>query len=184
MARCASVSAAFVVTCSASGTTTAECTAVTPADICAPWLASVPRAQPVPPPSSEKEAWNGSVDIFNAWWAKTERTLFNHSLAPMAMSTRTTHGQLNPTHRDDPGHAEHVAFPQDRIFGAAIQILPGWLAPTKQRAAQINAEREVHLQQARGRWCAAVIVRICGDELARTLAAQRERTKIQERREN
>ena len=51
--------------------------AVTPADIHAPRLASVPRAQPVPPPSSEKEVWNSSVDTFNAWWAKTGRTLFN-----------------------------------------------------------------------------------------------------------
>ena len=134
--------------------------AVAPADIYAPWLASVPRAQPVPPPSSEKEVWNSSVDTFNAWWGKTERTLFNHGLAPMATSTRTTYGLLEPTKRDDPSHEDHVAFAQDRIFGAPIQIPAGWLAPTKQRAAQINAEREVYLQQAKGRWCTAVIDRI------------------------
>jgi hypothetical protein len=67
---------------------------------------------------------------------------------------------LEPTKRDDPSHAGHVAFAQDRIFGAAINIPAGWLVPTKARAAQINAEREVYLQQAKGRWCTAVIDRI------------------------
>ena len=134
--------------------------AVAPADIYAPWLASVPRAQPVPTPSSEKEVWNSSVDTFNAWWGKTGRILFNHGLAPMAIFTRTTCGQLDPAHKDDLSHVDHAAFAQDPIFGAAIQIPGGWNAPTKQRATQINAEREVYIQQAKGRWCTAVIDRI------------------------
>jgi hypothetical protein len=134
--------------------------AVTPADIYDPWLASVPRAQPVPPPSSEKEVWNSSVDTFNTWWAKTERTLFNHGLAPMAKVTRRTYGQMDPAHADNPNHEAHVAYAQDPIFGAAIPIPNGWLAPAKQRAAQINAEQRVYIQQARGRWCTAVIDRI------------------------
>ena len=133
--------------------------AVTAADIYAPWLSSVPRAQPARAPT-EDEIWSSGKTDFQAWWRKTGRLLFNSGLASVAASTRIMYGILDPAHVDDPQHAAHAAFAQELVFGKKIVVPGGWNQPAKDRANHLNMEREAFIEQFRGRWCTAVIDRI------------------------
>ena len=133
--------------------------AVTAADIYAPWLSSVPRAQPARAPT-EDEIWSSGKTDFQTWWRKTGRLLFNSGLASVAVSTRIMYGILDPAHVDNPQHAAHAAFAQELVFGKKIAVPNGWLQPAKDRANHLNMEREAFIEQFKGRWCTAVIDRI------------------------
>jgi len=141
--------------------------AITAADIYSPWLASVPRTHPVPAPASD-EIWDNTASGHARWWRNVTRKLYDNSLAPMARSTRTAYGMLDPAHQDDPTHASHATFAQDPVFGKAIVIPNGWNQAAKDRARHVNAERNAYIKQFQGRWCSAVIDRL-DDETAQLI---------------
>ena len=62
--------------------------AVTAADLCPPWLASVPRMQAVPPPASKDENWSNTAEGHPSWWRNLTRKLHDNGLAPMADTVR------------------------------------------------------------------------------------------------
>ena len=142
--------------------------AVTAADIYPPWLASVPRMQPVPPPANKDENWSNTAEGHPPWWRNLTRKLHDNGLAPMGSSTRIAYGLLDPAHKDDPAHVSHIEFAQEPMFGKAIVMPGGWNQPAKDRAKHINAEREAYIKQFRGRWCSAVLDRL-DDEMAQII---------------
>lgn len=136
--------------------------AMRPEDLYNPWLDSVSKSSPVPPPVSDHEKWNGRVDEFDHWWTSTQLVLHDHDLTRLAASTRATYGIFDPAipDVDDPGHAVHAI---SETYGVAINIPGGWLPATRDRAHALNHERAQYIKRDQSRWCNAVIARLDAD---------------------